>query len=226
MLDLGAGSLAPRPPAAERFLGSSSSLVEAYENKMGDVDRLLNDPTELIARATASFQPLAEAGHPELAAKLTTRMMVGLQYLKANAPPTMGQCMWAPEGSQPDEIAVLQFAPIWEAVWRPLDTVQDIGARVATPSAVRALREVHPDLYGKVMAEAFRTLSAAGPTVDFETKRYLDNVFGFGPALGRSFSPGTKATLASEPTKPQSAGPSPAPRSATSAFSKGPSSPQ
>lgn len=232
MLDLGAPDGDGLTPASapERFQGSHPTLVDAYAAHMADMNRLLDDPEEFIARTTAAFQPLAEAGHPELASNLITRMMVGMQYLRENAPPTLGQSMFSPEGELPDEIAVLQFAPIWEAVWRPTDTVRDIGNRAATPSAVKALRDVHPDVYQRAMMEAFKTLAMAGPGVDFETKRYLDNVFGLGAAVGRSFSPDMSNLLANQrqnnkPVSQSLAGENNvAPQSANEQFSKGPTS--
>lgn len=232
MLDLGApdGDAVTGPSAIERFQGSHPSLREAYAARMADLDRLLDDPEEFIARTTAAFQPLADAGHPELASNLITRMAIGMRYLRENAPPTLGQSIWDPEGSLPDEIAILQYAPVWEAVWRPTDTVRDIGSRAATPSAVRALREVHPDVYQRALGHVFRTLALNGPAVDFETKRYVDNVFGLGAAVGRSFSPAMTNVLATarQDNKPVSRSLSGennvAPESANEQFSKGPTS--
>src|SRR5690606_24623443 len=229
LLELGAG-VAPEPRAsvAERFVGDHASLRDAYRARMADVDRLLNSPDEMIARATEAFAPLANAGHPELASQLITRLMVGLQYLRENAPPSIAQSMFAPEGGTPDEIAILQFAPIWEAVWRPLDTVRDFSARRATPSAIKALREVHPDVYSRLQAEVFRSLAPAGPSVDFETKRYLDNTLGLGAALGRSFSPQMSDLLAKgrldqkQATQSLGGENNIAPELSTTGFSKGP----
>jgi hypothetical protein len=230
MLDLGSpdGDSLNLPPVSKRFQGEAASLQEAYAAKMADLNRLIDDPEEFIARTTAAFQPLADAGHPELASKLITRMAVGLRYLRENAPPTLNASMWNPEGSLPDEIAVLQFAPVWEAVWRPLDTVRDLSTRSATPSAIKALQAVHPDVYQRAMVEVFRTLAMSGPNTDFETKRYLDNVFGLGAAVGRSFSPAMSNLLANQrqdnkPTSRSLGGETNvAPESATVGFSKGP----
>lgn len=232
MLQLGSSEPAELrlPPVAERFRGSYGDLSEAYAARMGELRRIVDDPEEFISRTTAAFGPLAQAGHPEVASKLITRLQVGARYLLENAPPTLGQSMFNPEGNTPDEIAVLQFAPMWEAVFRPLDTVRDFATRDATPSAVRALREVHPDVYQQLMAEAFRTLAAAGPNVDFETKQYLDVTLGLGAALGASFSPQTSNLLArgrqdNKPTGSHLAGESnTAPQSAVAGFSKGPTS--
>lgn len=186
----------PLPDIATRFKGDAPDLQTAYRQKIADLTRLVNNPDEFIARSTAAFQPLAAAGHPEIAAKLVTRMMVGARYLLENAPPSIAVSMFTPDGGTPDEIAILQYAPIWEAVWRPTDTVRDFASRRATPSAVRALREVHPDVYARMQAEVFKTLAPGGQAVDFETKRYLDNVMQMGAALGRSFSPQMSNLLA------------------------------
>jgi hypothetical protein len=227
MLQLGTGETERRPSAVERFRGEFTSLSEAFEAKVGELRRITEDPAEFIARVTQAFEPLANAGHPELASKLVTRLMVGAQYLLENAPPPLGVSMFNPEGSTPDEIAVLQFAPVWEAVFRPTDTVRDFANKAATPSAMRAIREVHPDVYTRVMSEAFRTLAAVGPGTDFETKRYLDNVLQMGPAVGASFSPSFSNLMASarqQATPPSSSPPnnSVAPDSANAGFSKGP----
>lgn len=216
------------PDIAERFQGSYPDLSTAYQARMGDLRKLAEDPEEFVARVTEAFEPLATSGHPEIAAKLITRMQIGVRYLLENAPPTLGTSMFEPEGSPPDEIAVLQFAPIWEAVWHPLDTVRDVAARNATPKAIKALREVHPDVYARLLTETFRTLAQAGPEVDFETKRYLDNVMGLGAAVGRSFSPQFSNLLATarqdtKQTRPSLGGESVvAPELSTVGFSQGP----
>jgi hypothetical protein len=163
-----------------------------------------------------------------VAAKLVTRMMVGARYLLENAPPSIAVSMFTPDGGTPDEIAILQFAPVWEAVWRPTDTVRDFASRRATPSAVRAIREVHPDVYARMMGQVFQTLAPGGPAVDFETKRYLDNTMQLGAALGRSFSPKMSDLLATarqdQKQSTQSLGGENniAPALSTAGFSKGP----
>jgi hypothetical protein len=221
-------SAIPLPDIATRFRGDHATLTDAYRAKMADLRRLVDDPEEFIARSTAAFQPLADAGHPELASKLITRMAVGARYLLENAPPSIAVSMFSPDGGTPDEIAILQFAPIWEAVWRPIDTVRDFARRLATPSAVRAIREVHPDVYARMLGQVFQTLAQGGPSTSFETKRYLDNVMGMGAALGRSFSSRMSDLLAvarqdNQQSSRSLGGPDNiAPESATVGFSKGP----
>ncbi len=217
------------PQAVTRFQGDYPDLQTAYLAKFGDLKKLASDPEAFIERVSQAFQPLAEAGHPEVAAKLIQRMQIGVQYLLENAPPTMGQSMFNPDGDQPDDIAILQYAPVWEAVWHPLDTVRDVASMSAIPSAVKALREVHPDVHSRLLSEVFRTLAQAGPQVDFETKRYLDNVFDLGAALGRSFSPQFSNLMAQQragnkQASAQSLGGESviAPPSATAGFSNGP----
>ena len=216
------------PPISQRFQGDSASLQDAYRAKMADLKRLVDDPEEFIARSTAAFQPLADAGHPEVASKLITRMMVGARYLLENAPPSIAVSMFTPDGGTPDEIAILQYAPVWEAVWRPIDAVRDFASRRATPSAIKAIREVHPDVYARMQAQVFQTLAAGGPAVDFETKRYLDNTMQMGAALGRSFSPKMSDLLATmrqdqkQSTKSLGGENNIAPETATVGFSKGP----
>lgn len=218
----------PLPDIATRFKGEYATLTDAYQAKMGDLRRLVDDPEEFIARTTAAFQPLANAGHPELASKLITRLMVGARYLMENAPPSVSVSMFTPDGGTPDEVAILQFAPIWEAVWRPTDTIRDFAQRTATPSAIRAIREVHPDVYARMLGQVFQTLASSGPSVDFETKRYLDVTMGMGAALGRSFSPKMSDLLATARQDNRQGsrslgGPSPAPQLATDGFNQGPS---
>lgn len=216
------------PNIAARFQGDEKNLQTAYQNKMAMLKQLVQNPDEFIARSTAAFQPLADAGHPEIASKLITRMQIGAQYLMENAPPSIAASMFRPDGGTPDEIAILQYAPIWEAVWKPMDTVRDFASRRATPSAVKAIREVHPDVYARMLTEVFKTLAPSGPSVDFETKRYLDCVLGLGGALGRSFSPQMSDLLArgrqdNKQTQPSLGGENNiAPESSTVGFSKGP----
>jgi hypothetical protein len=184
------------PPLAERFKEGAKDIGQAFQNKIEHLKKANEDPQAFVDGMVDTFGPMAEGGHEDLYAKVVARVQIGVQYLLANAPPSVGISMVRPDGIPPDSLAVMKWAAMWDGVFNPGNVVYDVATGDATPTQIRALREVHPDIYGSLRAEVLKQVGQAGQKIPFETLRGLDNLFDIPGVAGPSFSPGMTSTMA------------------------------
>lgn len=219
------------PPLAERFKEGAPSIQAAFKNKVDDLQRAAEDPQAFVDGMTDTFGRLADGGHASLYEQVIVRTQVGAQYLLANMPPSVGISMARPDGIPPDSLAIMKWAAMYNAVFSPGDVVYDVGTGDATPTQIRALREVHTDIYANLRIEVLKQVGQAGANIPFETLRSLDNLFDVPGVAGPAFGPGMSATMAQAYAAPAAKNPRQslggesviAPPSATSKFSRGPS---
>lgn len=187
---------APALPAViERFKGDSADIRSAFTE---NVQRLLDahqDTANFVEAMTEAFSDIGIGGHTDLYERIVARTQVATQYLLRNMPPALAASMTNPEGVPPDPLAIAEFAKLWSGAFRPGDVVYDVGVGRATPSQIRALREVHPDIYQNLRVAVIRSLGETR-TVPFETKRQLDVLFQLDGAAGPSFSSAFQTTMA------------------------------
>ncbi len=183
------------PPIATRFKEGAPDLGTAFQNKIDDLRRADADPTAFVNGMTDTFGNIAHGGHENLFERTVARVQIGTQYLLANVPPSVGISMVRPDGIAPDTLAVMKFAAMYDAVFSPGNVVYDVGTGDATPTQIRALREVHPDIYGSLRAEVLKQVAQAGQNIPFETLRGLDNLFDLPGVAGPSFGPSMTKTM-------------------------------
>ena len=184
------------PPLTTRFKEGAPNLDTAFQNKADDLSKANEDPQAFVDGMVDTFGTMAEGGHEELYAQVVARVQIGTQYLLANMPPSVGISMVRPDGIPPDTIAVMKFAAMWSGVFSPGDVVYDVATGDATPTQIKALREVHPDIYGSLRAEVLKQVAQAGQKIPFETLRTLDNLFDLPGVAGPAFGPSMTATMA------------------------------
>lgn len=220
------------PPLTSRFKEGAPNLDTAFQNKADDLRKANEDPQAFVDGMVDTFGTLAEGGHEELYSQVVARVQIGAQYLLANMPPSVGISMVRPDGIPPDTIAVMKFAAMWSGVFSPGDVVYDVATGDATPTQIKALREVHPDIYGSLRAEVLKQVAQAGQKIPFETLRTLDNLFDLPGVAGPAFGPSMTATMAQAYATPGSKSPKQslggesvlaAPPSANQKFGTGPS---
>jgi hypothetical protein len=233
---LGLVSKASRAPKLEslptRFKEGAPDLQTAFTNKLNDLKDLDQNPQAFLDGMTDTFGGIARAGHEDLFTRVVARVQIGSQYLLANAPPSVAYSIAHPDGIPPDTIAVMKWAAMHDAVFNPGNVVYEVGTGDATPTQIRALREVHPDIYGNLRAEALKQVSQAGPKIPFETLRQLDSLFNLDGVAGPAFGPSMVSTMAQayaaqatkSPKQSLSGESVIAPSSATAKFDNGPSS--
>jgi hypothetical protein len=216
----------PLPSTLERFKEGSSSLGAAYAVKLDDLQQALSDPHALVNGIAHAYGAVADE-HEDLYFELVQRTAAAAHYTLANAPPSVGISAVNPDGITPDTIALAQFAQTWSGAMNPGDVIYDVGTGSATPTQIKALREVHPDIYDSLRTDILKQVDRA--TMPFETLRQLDVLFDLPGASGPAFSADMTKTMQqvwNQPAagKKSAASGATAPASATAGFSKGPTS--
>lgn len=217
----------PLPNLLSRFKGDARSIGDAFQLKIDDLQQALNDPMALIDGMTQAYGAIAD-DHSELFGELVARTNAAAHYVLENAPPSVGISLARPTGIAPDAIAVAQFAAIWIGAFNPGDVIYDVGTGHATPTQIKALREVHPDVYDALRIDVMQQVDGEGAAIPFETLRKLDVLFDLPGVAGPAFGPSMTKTMAKAyETAPQQSkapmDPTTAPASATAKFAGGPS---
>ncbi len=213
------------PPQISRFKEGASSLAAAYAIKIDDLQQALADPHALVNGIAEAYGPVADH-HEELYSELVQRTAMAANYVVANAPPSVGISIVNPDGVAPDTLALASFAQTWSGAMNPGDVVYDIGTGDATPTQIKALREVHPDIYDAIRTDVLKQVDRA--TMPFESLRQLDVLFDLPGIAGPAFSPDMTKTMQqvwkqpATPSKSAASG-AQAPNSATAQFAAGPS---
>jgi hypothetical protein len=213
------------PNQLDRFKENAPSLAAAYATKLDDLQAALNDPHALVQGIANAYGSVADH-HEDLYVELVQRTAQAAQYVLGNAPPSVGISAVNPDGITPDTIALAQFAQTWSGAMNPGDTIYDVGTGSATPTQIKALRDVHPDIYDALRTDILKQVDRA--TMPFETLRQLDVLFDLPGAAGPAFSADMTKTMQQiwqQPAtgKKSAASGAQAPASATSQFAAGPS---
>jgi hypothetical protein len=183
------------PGVAERFREGAPDLAAAFRMRTQELQQITEDPAAFVQGTVHAFGSVA-SDHPGMFQQLVTRTQIGAQYLLANLPPSVGISMVRPDGIAPDSLALMKYAAMYDAVFNPGNVIYDVATGEATPTQIRALREVHPDIYGDLRANVLKQIGQMGQKVPFETLRQLDNLFDMPGVAGPAFSPAMTSTMA------------------------------
>jgi hypothetical protein len=175
-----------------RFLGSASTLSEAYADKRSMLLVLQRDPASLVDELSESLGELQDRA-PDLHAQVTGQAFKVAQYLQSKLPATVGASLLRPNGSPPSQLAIRQFALYYSAATDPSSVIGDLANNRARKEQIDTLREVWPDTYSRLKAAVVEQLASGRPTLAQRSR--LDLLFDFGPGLDRAFSPGLVAVL-------------------------------
>lgn len=219
----------PLPSSIQRFT-DGAPLAAAFAMRRDDLITALSNPEALLAGLDDAYGDLADS-HPELYGDILARSHAAAQYVMANAPPSVAIGLTRPDGINPDPLALAKMADIWSGAFNPGDVIYDVGTGDATPTQIKALKEVHPDVYDALRLDIMKAVGDASGSMPFETLRKLDVLFDVPGIAPPSFQPQMTQTMqgvwtqrpGGNQTAPTGAG---APTSATAKFAAGPSNMQ
>lgn len=174
------------------FLGSHSTLREAFDDRKATLQRMQQDPMVLVDELTEGLAELQENA-PELHEQLVAQTYKVVGFLNSKLPGTVGASLARPEGSPPSDIAMRQFALYFSAATDPSSVMGDLGNNRARREQVDTLREVWPDVYSNLKMAVVKQMAENRPTVAQRIR--MDLLFDFGQDLDRALSPGLVAAL-------------------------------
>lgn len=217
----------PLPSAIDRFKDGAKTLAAAFEMRKDDLIQALQNPEALLAGLDDAFGDLSDT-HPEVYGDLVARAHAAATYVMAEAPPSVAIGLTRPDGIAPDALAMAKFADIWTGAFAPGDVVYSVGTGDATPTQIKALKDVHPDIFDALRLDVLKAVGESEGRMPFETLRKLDVLFDVPGIAPPSMQPAMSKTMqeawAERPggnkSAPATAG---APTSATAKFAAGPS---
>lgn len=181
-----------------RFLGSHSTLKEAFDDKRDVLTKMQQNPMLLVDELTDGLAEVQEHA-PDLHGKMVQQTYKVVGYLQSKLPGTIGASLTRPEGSPPNALAVRQFALYFSAATDPTSVMGDLANNRARKEQIDTLREVWPDVYEDLKGKVIEQLSQGRPTVAQRTR--LDLLFDLGEGLDRGLSPRLVQALAAHRAK-------------------------
>jgi hypothetical protein len=194
------------PDPASRFQGDFPTLRDAFDARKALLVDAAADPAQLIDHLSNSFGDLPDT-HPGLFAGVAERVSRGVQYLLTNLPPSVGYSMRDPAGLPASMDAIREFARLWDAVFEPANVFHDIGTGRATPKQLRAIAEVHPDLFAQFQSQVLNKMSARLTPPPYESQRYVDQIMqldgAYSPGLSKAVAKNIRNSMGSAPSNPE-----------------------
>lgn len=161
--------------AAERFQGEFGSLQDAFMARSNVIGLATGNPGSFTAHIIDQYGSLGDT-HPEALAAIVQRATIGMLYLQGNLPPAVALSLSQPNGLPPSQDAIRQFSYLWDGVFSPLTAVQDLAAGKAHPEQLRAIREVHPDIWSSLQRSAIHAFASLEERPPVQAQIYLDMI--------------------------------------------------
>jgi hypothetical protein len=186
------------------FLGTNSTLREAYEEKRETLELLARDPMALVNELTEGMADLQDTA-PALHAQMVAQTYKIVQFLQGKLPATIGTSLARPKGAPPNDQALRQFALFYSAATEPATVLTDLANNRARREQVDTLREVWEPAYNELKAALVTEMANGRPTV--ARRQRLDLLFDFGDALDTGLSSRLMAIAAAQPPPQPGQGP-------------------
>ena len=186
----GAVGKAARPvvqTAMARFQGEHSDIQSAFEAKRRTLDGLMKNPLVLHRAVAQHLGPMSRVA-PEVYGEVSARLQAAAQYLHENLPTQMSASMVRPNGIPMSRATARDFALKWNSAMDPASVFEDVKNGMASPTQLRTLQTVHPDLYQKLRLALVRQVAESPESMTTQRKLRLDILFGGDGLAGRAYS--------------------------------------
>lgn len=181
------GAVATASTAISRFQGEYPSLESAFEAKRKALDDIRENPLLLHRAVAQNFGVLPQA-HPELFGEISARLGAIANYLHENLPAQMSASLTRPNGIPLSRATARDFALKYNTATNPASVFEDIKSGMASPTQIRTLEAVHPDLYQSLQLELTRAVANNPESIPTQRKIRLDILFGGDGMAGRAFA--------------------------------------
>jgi hypothetical protein len=145
---------------AHHFTDDYKTARRKYDSRVAEVRALANNPEQMhatLTQQTEGWQPHA----PKVAQAFQATTMRAVAHLAKSAYAPSGLGPLAP-AYQPSRTEIAEYARRVEAVENPIGLLKQASAGTLTPEAVQTVREVHPQLYAKMVGEVMAKVADVG----------------------------------------------------------------
>lgn len=173
--------------AMTRFQGDYPTLQASFDAKRKTLQDIAENPLVLAKAATASLGPIADV-NPQLQGEIAARLMTVANYLHENMPAQLSASMTRPNGIPLSRATARDFALKYTAATDPASVLTDVRDGTASPTQLKTLEAVHPDIYQSLRIALARQVSENPDSMSTQRKIRLDILFGGDGMAGRAFS--------------------------------------
>jgi hypothetical protein len=171
----------------ERFQGDYPDLQTAFDARRKTLDGIMNDPLVLHQVIGQHLGPLSKV-HPDAYGQIAARLQSAVQYLHENMPAQMSANMVRPNGIPMSRATARDFAQKYNSALNPASVFEDVKNGTATPTQMRTLQTVHPDLFDSLRLQLVRQVSQNPDSMSTQRKLRMDILFGGDGLAGRAYS--------------------------------------
>lgn len=173
--------------ALSRFTGDYPTPAAAFEARRKTLEAAQNDPMILYDAVGNGLGELPRS-HPKLHGAIAARAANAQRYLYNNLPAQLAATALRPHGIPMSRATLRDFAQKWNSVTEPMTVLEDVRDGLATPTQLRALAAVHPDLHQSLKMAMLREVAQNPGIMTTQRKLRLDILFGTDGAAGRSYA--------------------------------------
>lgn len=191
--------------AMARFQGDYPSVQTAFEAKRKTLTAVMQNPLVLHRAIAQHLGPMSKVA-PEVYGQVSARLQAAAQYLHENMPSQMSASMVRPNGIPLSRATARDFALKYNSAMNPSSVFEDVRDGKASPTQMRTLEAVHPDLYQSLRMQLVRQVANNPGSMSTQRKLRMDILFGGDGTAGRAFSwPMAKAIKAVQAARTQKA---------------------
>lgn len=156
---------------------SSNLSNSKYNKNIKTLNKLNNNPNEIINHLTNNTNALAEAA-PNITSSIHSTMIRGLDFLNSKMPKPSSSLPlssnWEPSNSQKAE-----FNKYYDAVDNPMNSIKQIKNGTLSNQTMEALYNVHPDLLKQMQSEVIENMSSNKlKSLNYPTKISINKFLG------------------------------------------------
>lgn len=173
--------------AMARFQGDYPTVQTAFEARRKTLDNVMKNPLLLHRAVAQHLGPMSKVA-PEVYGQVSARLQAAAQYLHENLPSQMSASMVRPNGIPLSRATARDFALKYNSALNPASVLEDVRDGKASPTQLRTLEAVHPDIYQKLRLELVRQVANNPGSMSTQRKLRMDILFGGDGTAGRAFS--------------------------------------
>lgn len=181
------GAVPVATTALARFQGEYPSLQSAFDARRRAVETIQQNPIALHDAIGKNFGSLPMT-HPELFGQISARLQVVAQYLHDNLPAQLSASMVRPNGIPLSRATARDFALKYNSATNPASVLDDVKRGMASPTQIRTLEAVHPDIYQNLKLAITSEVAKNPEGISTQRKLRLDILFGGDGMAGRAFA--------------------------------------